>query len=83
MTVWTPRLHSRSLDHGHINDQEEAGPSGLHPLDELAGLTEGFSGSDLHQLCKAVAAIPVHEALCRCVAVHREDISGRTGHTLL
>ena len=31
------------------------------PLAEVAAATRGFSGSDLHELCSAAAAIPVHE----------------------
>jgi hypothetical protein len=34
-------------------------------LTELALRTEGFSGSDLNELCSQAATLPVHEALRR------------------
>jgi len=38
-----------------------AGRPPRRPLAEVAAATSGFSGSDLHELCSAAAAIPVHE----------------------
>lgn len=35
------------------------------PLTELARRTEGFSGSDLNELCSQAATMPVHESLRR------------------
>lgn len=38
------------------------------PLAEVAAATRGFSGSDLHELCSAAAAIPVHEFMAASAA---------------
>ena len=35
----------------------------VQPLAYLAERTEGFSGSDLNELCSQAATMPVHEAL--------------------
>lgn len=34
-----------------------------HPLTRLAEETEGFSGSDLNELCSQAAMLPVHDAI--------------------
>ncbi len=40
-----------------------AGANGSRPLQSIAERTEGYSGSDLQELCSVAAGIPVHEAL--------------------
>ncbi len=35
----------------------------VQPLAHLAERTEGFSGSDLNELCSQAATMPVHEAI--------------------
>eukprot|EP00191_Tetraselmis_sp_GSL018_P005494 CAMPEP_0177602256 /NCGR_PEP_ID=MMETSP0419_2-20121207/14756_1 /TAXON_ID=582737 /ORGANISM="Tetraselmis sp., Strain GSL018" /LENGTH=480 /DNA_ID=CAMNT_0019095697 /DNA_START=251 /DNA_END=1691 /DNA_ORIENTATION=- len=43
------------------NTPEETGPAAMRPLERIAEATEGFSGSDLMELCKQAACRPLHE----------------------
>lgn len=54
--------------HGQEHEEQAAGNSKLKshrvsPLRDIAERTEGFSGSDLKEMCSQAAAIPVHEFL--------------------
>ena len=50
------------------------------PLAEVAAATRGFSGSDLHELCSAAAAIPVHEFMAASASAASSSSSSGNGN---
>ena len=55
------------------------GRASRRPLAEVAAATRGFSGSDLHELCSAAAAIPVHEYMAGGGGSSRSKGNGNGG----
>jgi SpoVK/Ycf46/Vps4 family AAA+-type ATPase len=59
-------IYEDAISNGQGKDSKNKSRSGKrhpHPLREIAEKTEGFSGSDLKEMCSQAAAIPVHKYL--------------------
>lgn len=56
-----PKRSGDSSSHSNANGSAIASASRAKPVRDIAERTEGFSGSDLSELCSQAAAIPVHE----------------------
>jgi SpoVK/Ycf46/Vps4 family AAA+-type ATPase len=71
-TLWA----DEEEEEGEEGDATEHGVGGGSVLAEIAAATEGYSGSDLQDLCKQAALLPIHDLL------EEEDSAAASGRPM-